>query len=154
MSDPNWNVDPCLGYEFLINFGSTPNYKFQAQSCLKALLIKYFLLWNCVKMLLTLSEETRDLGSATKVEKRVRTRESERHNVRNAGTSGQHNSCGRPQRRTDGPIKSSARGPRGPKKTKQRKLCSYANKQKNLHFIIASHLYSVLLLLINAKKKH
>ena len=55
---------------------------------------------------------------------------------------------------TDGPIKSSARGPRGPKKTKQRKLCSYANKQKNLHFIIASHLYSVLLLLINAKKKH
>ena len=42
-------------------------------------------------MLLTLSEETRDLGSATKVEKRVRTRESERHNVRNAGTSGQHN---------------------------------------------------------------
>ena len=42
-------------------------------------------------MLLTLSEETRDLGSATKVEKRVRTRESAWHNVRNAGTSGQHN---------------------------------------------------------------
>ena len=62
--------------------------------------------------------------------------------------------CGQPHGWTDGPIKSSTRGPRGPKKTKQRKQSSYTNKRKNLYFFIAGHLYSALLLLINANKKH
>ena len=62
--------------------------------------------------------------------------------------------CGQPHGWTDGTIKSSTRGPRGPKKTKQRKQSSYTNKRKNLYFFIAGHLYSALLLLINANKKH